>query len=105
MARVLSLSECYGSYPCHQVVKFAVIPNDVRGDTRRRWAYVLRASLKTQSSSDFRNFEGFISLAQRQLGRWIYSMALVPIKERIVGCTEKFYGYLPGLLLNMLENG
>ena len=63
---------------------FAVIPGVVRGDTRHRsrwyqaslavkshplWVYVLRASLKTQSASDFWDFVGFIPLAQRQLGR------------------------------------
>lgn len=41
----------------------------VRGEILSDWAYVLRASLKTQSAPDFRNFEGFMPLAQRQLGR------------------------------------
>ena len=48
---------------------FAVMPGGVRGDARGHWAYVLRASLKTQSAPDFRNFEGFMPLTQRQLGR------------------------------------
>ena len=48
---------------------FAVIPGVVRGEISPAWADVLRASLKTQSAPDFRNFEGFIPLAQRQLGR------------------------------------
>ena len=41
----------------------------VRGDARGHWAYVLRASLKTQSSFDIWDFVGFIPLAQRRLGR------------------------------------
>ena len=41
----------------------------VRGDARGHWAYVLRASLKVQSSFDIWDFVGFIPLAQRQLGR------------------------------------
>ena len=82
-----------------------VVRGGVRGDARGHWAYVLRASLKTQFSSDFWDFAGFMPLAQRQLGKWIYSMALAPIMMRIVGCTGKLCGYLPGLLLNMLENG
>ena len=41
----------------------------VRGEISPAWAYVLRASLKTQSPSDFWNFVGFIPLAQRRLGR------------------------------------
>ena len=41
----------------------------VRGDTQGHWAYVLRASLKVQSSFDFWDFVGFIPLAQRRLGR------------------------------------
>ena len=84
---------------------FAVIPGIVRGEISPAWAYVLRASLKTQSAPDFRNFEVFMPLAQGRLGRYIYSMALAPIMVRIVGCTGKICGYLPGLLLNMLENG
>ena len=83
----------------------AVIPGVVRGEILPAWAYVLRASLKTQSPSDFWDFVSFMPLAQRQLGRWIYSMTLAPIMVRIVGCTGKLCGYLPGLLLNMLENG
>ena len=67
----------------------------VRGDARGHWAYVLRASLKTQFSSDFWDFAGFMPLAQRQLDRWICSMALAPIMIRIVGCPGKFCGYLP----------
>ena len=51
----------------------------VRGEISPAWAYVLRASLKTQSSFDIWDFEVFMPLAQRQLGRWIYSMALAPI--------------------------
>ena len=77
----------------------------VRGEILSAWAYVLRANLKAQSSFDFLDFVGFMPLAQRQLDRWIYSMALAPIMMRIVGCTGKLCGYLPGLLLNMLENG
>ncbi len=41
----------------------------VRGDARGHWAYVLRASLKVQSSFDIWDFVGFIPLAQRRLGR------------------------------------
>ena len=41
----------------------------VRGEILSAWAYVLRASLKTQFSSDFWDFVGFIPLAQRRLGR------------------------------------
>ena len=41
----------------------------VRGEISPAWAYVLRASLKTQSPSDFWNFVGFIPLALRRLGR------------------------------------
>ena len=48
---------------------FAVMPGGVHGDARGHWAYVLRASLKVQSSFDIWNFEGFMPLAQRQLGR------------------------------------
>ena len=48
---------------------FAVIAGGVRGEISPAWAYVLRASLKTQSPSDFWDFVGFIPLAQRQLGR------------------------------------
>ena len=48
---------------------FAVMPGGVRGDARGHWAYVLRASLKVQSSFDIWDFVGFIPLAQRQLGR------------------------------------
>ena len=48
---------------------FAVIPSVIRGEISPAWAYVLRASLKTQSAPDFRNFEGFMPLTQRQLGR------------------------------------
>ena len=77
----------------------------VRGEILSAWAYVLRASLKVQSSFDIWDLVGFMPLAQRQLDRWIYSMALAPIMMRIVGCTGKLCGYLPGLLLNMLENG
>lgn len=92
---------------------FAVMPGAVRrcrlvvvrGEILSAWAYVLRANLKAQSSFDFLDFVGFMPLAQRQLDRWIYSMALAPIMMRIVGCTGKLCGYLPGLLLNMLENG
>ena len=82
-----------------------MIADGVRGEISPAWAYVLRASLKTQFPSDFWDFVGFIPLAQRQLGKWIYSMALAPIMIRIVGCMGKFHGYLPGLLPNMLENG
>ena len=46
-----------------------VIAGVVRGEISPAWVYVLRASLKTQSAPDFRNFEGFMPLAQRQLGR------------------------------------
>ena len=56
-----------GSWWC--AAAFAVMPGGVRGDARGHWAYVLRASLKPQFLSDFRNFEGFMPLAQRQLGR------------------------------------
>ena len=77
----------------------------VRGEILSAWTYVLRASLKVQSSFDIWDFVGFMPLAQRQLDRWIYSMALAPIMIKIVGCMGKFHGYLPGLLLNMLENG
>ena len=35
----------------------------VRGEILSAWAYVLRASLKTQFSSDFWDFVGFIPLA------------------------------------------
>lgn len=48
---------------------FAVIPAVVRGEILSAWADVLRASLKTQSSFDIWDFEGFMPLAQRQLGR------------------------------------
>ena len=41
----------------------------VRGEILSAWAYVLRASLKTQSSFDIWDFEGFIPLALRRLGR------------------------------------
>ena len=48
----------------------------VRGDARRRLRWNLvrlgicaPCKLKTQSAPDFRNFEGFMPLAQRQLGR------------------------------------
>ena len=41
----------------------------VRGDAQGHWAYVLRASLKTQFPSDLWDFVGFISLAQGRLGR------------------------------------
>ena len=41
----------------------------VRGEILSAWADVLRASLKTQSPSDFRNFEGFMPLAQGRLGK------------------------------------
>ena len=41
----------------------------VRGEILSAWAYVLRASLKTQFSSDFWDFVGFIPLAQGRLGR------------------------------------
>ena len=82
-----------------------MIAGGVRGEISPAWAYVLRASLKVQSSFDIWDFVSFMPLAQRQLGRWIYSMTLAPIMIRIVGCTGKLCGYLPGLLLNMLENG
>ena len=36
---------------------------------------------------------------------FLLTSALTPIMIRIVGCTGKLCGYLPGLLLNMLENG
>ena len=48
---------------------FAVIAGSVRGEISPAWAYVLRASLKTQSPSDFWDFVSFMPLAQRQLGR------------------------------------
>ena len=41
----------------------------VRGEILSAWAYVLRASLKTQSAPDFRNFVGFMPLARGRLGR------------------------------------
>ena len=41
----------------------------VRGEILSAWAYVLRASLKTQFPSDLWDFVGFMPLAQRQLGR------------------------------------
>ena len=41
----------------------------VRGEILSDWAYVLRASLKTQFPSDSLDFVGFIPLAQRRLGR------------------------------------
>ena len=41
----------------------------VRGEILSAWAYVLRASLKVQSSFDIWDFVGFIPLAQGRLGR------------------------------------
>ena len=48
---------------------FAVMPGSVRGEISPAWADVLRANLKTQSSFDIWDFEVFMPLAQRQLGR------------------------------------
>ena len=48
---------------------FALIAGVVRGEISPAWADVLRASLKTQSAPDFRNFVGFMPLARGRLGR------------------------------------
>ena len=61
MAQVWSGEELWriGGYNCPQV----------RGEILSAWAYVLRASLKVQSSFDIWDFVDFIPLALRRLGR------------------------------------
>ena len=77
MMRGRVLAERTGAVRGDTSAAFAVIPGAVRrcrlvvvrGEILSAWAYVLRASLKTQSAPDFRNFEGFMPLAQGRLGR------------------------------------